>query len=203
MKKLINLLTVLIFMISPVIANAQSQGEKWVSLGEYLKDSYEKKGKYLVPKYTNAFQYVTKLAYKTPDETEVIPKSDIIINKVNHIENHGIPVFKNEAPLIVNQLFEISQNRKTPLDYNITDGDDGWKIIDLNGVGSLTSILVKQKSKTNNNDIFDLIYVSLDESQDPYKIKEEILKTNEEKHSKERQRKSSKDYAPINFPVIQ
>lgn len=202
MKKLINLLTVIIFLISPVIANAQSEGENWISLGEYLKDNYKKKGKYLVPKYTNAFQYVTKLAYKTSDETVVIPKSDIIINKVNHIDNHGIPVFEKNGPIIVNSLFEITQNNKPASEYIISDGEEGWKIIDLNGVGSLTSILMKQKSKTGNNDIFDHIYVTLDPDQDPYKIKEEILKANEEKEKKREQLRTSQT-TDLSLPIIQ
>lgn len=200
MKKLINLLTVLIFMISPCITNAQTTDENWVSLGEYLQGNYKKKGKYLVPKYIGTFQYVSKLAYKTPEGERPLPKSNIIINTVNHIENHGIPVFDKTEPLIINELFEITQNGKPASGFSISEGDGGWKIIDLNGVGSISSVLVKQKSKTNDNDIFDHIYVYLDPAQDPYVIKEEILKKQKEK--KEAQTKKS-NYSGTTLPIIQ
>lgn len=201
MKKTINFLTLIIILISPVVVSAQTQNETWITLGEYLKDKYSKKGAYLIPNNPYAFLYVTKLAYKTPDETVVLPKSEIIINKVDHIENHGIPVFDKNDPIVVNQLFEIKQNGKQTQEYNVTNGENGWKIIDLKGAGSLTSILVKQKSKTNDNDIFDHIYVTLDETQNPYKIKEEIRKANEDKKLKAE--KLRNEFSVSSLPIVQ
>lgn len=61
---------------------------------------------------------------------------------------------------------------------------------------------MKQKSKTGNNDIFDHIYVTLDPNQDPYKIKEEILKANEEKEKKREQLRTSQT-TDLSLPIIQ
>lgn len=185
MKKAIKLFLLVIAVLCPTILQAQTSDEKWVSLGEYIKENYKKKGKYVIPKYKNTPQYVTKLAYKKPASDLLLPPSNIIINKVDHIENHGIPVFCKDGALVVNELFEIYQNDKPAMGYRVADGDTGWEIIDLNGVGSLTSVHVKKNPKNNEVDIFDYIYVTLDETQDPNKIKKEILRNNEEKKLKE------------------
>lgn len=199
MKKAVNLFLLVLAMLSPTVLSAQTSNEKWVSLGEYLQENYKKKGKYLVPKYTNTYQYVTKLAYKKPESNIILPKGNIIINMVNYIENHGIPVFNKDGAIVVNELFEISLNGKPATDYKVEEGDSGWEIINLNGVGSLTSVLVKKASKNNKDDIFDHIYVTLDPTQDPYKIKEEILRANEEKKRKDLERVniSSENYLPV------
>lgn len=191
MRKLITTITLVFLFGLPIMVHAQTNDETWISLGDYLKDNYKKKGKYLVPKYPNNFLYVTKLAYKVPEDNIILPKSDIIINKVNHIENHGIPVFDKDGALIINQLFKIYQNKKPASLYNVREGENGFKIIDLNGIGSLTSVYVKKASKTKKDDIFDHIYVTLDPNQDPCKIKENIIKTNEEKNKKEEKISSS------------
>lgn len=198
MRKTVLLMGLIMAFLLPASLWSQTSEDNWISLGEYIQGTYKKQGKYLVPNYPNNFLYISKLAYKTPEEDVILPQSNLVINKLNHVENHGIPVFDKDEPLLVNQVFEISQNGKPANDYVISDGEDGWKIIDLNGVGSLTSVLIKKKSKTSGNDIFDHIYVTLNPSQDPYKIKEEILKAKKEseKQARARIQNSSNESSP-------
>ena len=186
MKKLLFTLMVIVTFVTflPLQLSAQTSDENWVSLGDYLKDNYKKKGKYLIPEIPGNYQYVSKLAYKSPEETVILPKSDIIINKVSHVEKHGIPVFEKNDPIVVNELFEVLMNGKPISGYDIKEGEEGWKIIDLNGVGSISSVLMKNKLKNSDNNIFDHIYISLTPSQDPYKIKDEKIKALEEEKKK-------------------
>ena len=195
MKKLLITVMVIVTFVTilPLQLSAQTSDENWVSLGEYLQDNYKKKGKYLIPKYAGNYQYVSKLAYKSPDNVVILPKSDIIINKVSHVEKHGIPVFEKNDPIVVNELFEVLMNGKPISGYDIKDGDNGWKIIDLNGVGSISSVLMKKKFKNNDNNIFDHIYVTLTPSQDPYKIKAEKIKALAEEKKKIEEIKASQN----------
>ena len=193
MKTAFIIFSLLGVLLTTIPLNAQTSDENWVSLGEYLQDNYKKKGKYLVPKYTGNYQYVSKLAYKSPDEAVILPKSDIIINKISHVEKHGIPVFEKNGPIVVNELFEVLMNGKPISGYDIKDGDNGWKIIDLNGVGSISSVFMKKKFKNNDNNIFDHIYVSLTPSQDPYRIKDEKIKALEKEKKKIEEIKASQN----------
>lgn len=184
-------MTLIMAIILPLSVNAQTADEKWVSLGEYIQNDYKNKGKYLVPNYTNTFLYVTKIAFKTPDEGVILPSSDLNLYKINYIEDHGIPVFYNNEPIVVNENFDIKVGGNPNNKYKITDGETGWKILDLGGATAINSVLLKKKSKTPDNTIFDHIYVSLDPSQDPAKIKEDILKAKAEKKLKAEQTKNS------------
>lgn len=160
MKKLLFTLMVIVTFVTllPLQLSAQTSDENWVGFGDYLKDNYKKKGKYLIPEIPGNYQYVSKLAYKNPEETVILPKSDIIINKVSHVEKHGIPIFEKNDPIVVNELFKVLINGKPISGYDKKEGEEGCKIIDLNGVGSISSVFMKNKLKNSDNN-FSIISI--------------------------------------------
>lgn len=196
MKRIAIVLLYLISLFFFLNINAQTPTEEWISLGDYIEGNYKWKGKYLVPNYDNDFLYVSKIAFKEPAGDIILPKDQIIINKVDHLESHGYPVVEDNGPIIITNEFDIKQNGHIVKGSDREMNDDGWKIFDLNGIGTLTSVQVKKKMNSKENTIFDHIYVTLDPSKDPKEIKKEMEKAKADKKRMEEERALSSQSLP-------
>ncbi|MCH5242610.1 MAG: hypothetical protein J1F67_09350 [Muribaculaceae bacterium] len=183
MKKLLFtfLIVVTFVTILPFKLYSQTSDENWVSLQDYLKDTYKLANNTIFPGSTNDsdLRFVSKLAYKK-NASEFLPLTALHLQRFNM--NNGVPNIEKDEIVISNGFDITEKGKKTKKKVLPTNGE--WTIFDLEGAAVVTSVTGVSDNYGFNSAILKNIYVTLDPSKDPLALTTSYL---EEKQSQAQQ----------------
>lgn len=172
MRTIIRLLftTALIVAVNLPLS-AQTSDDKWVSLGDYMKDMYQLGGSSALIDYSpkdgnntiDGLRFITKIAYKKTAKS-FLESAKLILRPLGW--NGAEPVLDNNN-LIVSHSFDITENGVKTKSKNIPENSEGWKVKEFDKPLAIWEVKELFSSEGLNTPIFKNIYVSLDPSLDP------------------------------------